>query len=67
MIFVNKRAVDIQSIVVDNVNMNDYPDFSDAYASEAYFFDGSELTESELETLQDSHGDLIHELAHETI
>ncbi len=33
MIFVNKRAVDVTSIVIDNVNMDDYPDFSDAYAS----------------------------------
>jgi len=61
-IIVNGKMVDPSTIEIDNVNMRDYPDFSDAYAVYAEFVDGTELTGKELYELDDTYRDLIHEL-----
>jgi hypothetical protein len=66
-VIVNGKPVDINSIEIDDVNMDDYPDFSDAYVIRATFEDGTDLTDTELEELQDEYSDLVHELAHESI
>ena len=49
---------------MENVDTRDYPDFCDAYASEAEFADGTSLTQAELETLTEKHG---NELAHASL
>jgi hypothetical protein len=66
-VIVNGKPVDINSIEIDDVNMYDYPDFSDAYVSHATFEDGTDLSDIELEELQQEYADLVHELAHESI
>jgi hypothetical protein len=49
---------------VDGVDVNDYPDFSDAYFDEAFYEDtGDALTEEELEQLSSLHGDILNEMA----
>lgn len=61
---INDKKVSLGSVVMENVDTRDYPDFSDAYASEAEFEDGTSLTEAELETLTEKHG---NELAHTSL
>jgi hypothetical protein len=56
---INNKEVDLNSIEFDGIDMNDYPDFSDAYISAAGFQDGTQLTVDELEMLQeDLHWEL---------
>ena len=61
---INGKQVVRSSVVMENVDTRDYPDFCDAYASEAEFADGTSLTQAELETLTEKHG---NELAHASI
>jgi hypothetical protein len=61
-IIVNGKMVDPSTIEIDDIDMRDYPDFSDAHSVYAEFVDGTELTDEELEKLDDEHRDLIHEL-----
>ena len=56
-----QKCVDVGSIEIDGINTRDYPDFSDAYVSAAKWNDGTDLTEAELDELQDQHGDLVYE------
>ena len=56
---INNKIVDRSSIVFDGIDMNDYPDFCDAYILKANFQDGIELSVDELEMLQeDLHWEL---------
>ena len=50
---------DLEDIVFDDVNYLDYPDFSDAYISEATIY-GRELTEDELDWVNEQT-DFVHE------
>ena len=61
-IIVNGKMVDPSTIEIDNIDMRDYPDFSDAYPVYAEFVDGTELTDEELEKLDGEHRDLIYDL-----
>jgi hypothetical protein len=55
----------ITDVEVEDVFGWDYPDFSDAYISRAFWADtGKELTEEELDELNDNHRDFVHEKAH---
>ena len=56
----------ITDFEIEDIDMKDYPDFSDAYISDATWIDtGEALTEGELDKLNDEHSDLVNELAHE--
>jgi hypothetical protein len=59
------KLVDYGSIEIDDVDPNDYPDFSDAYISAAKYTNGKDLTDTELEQFQDDNYDLVNDLAHE--
>lgn len=49
------KQLDHKSIIVDNIDMRDYPDFVDAFIANAYYTDGIQLTDAELDELnQDS-------------
>ena len=51
----------IVNIVMENVDMRDYPDFCDSYVESAEYADGTPLTEYECEELTEVHGnDLAH-------
>lgn len=61
------RIVDMGSIEVDGVDMDDYPDFSDAYIAYAEFEDGTPLSEDELMRLGEENYGLVNDLAHESL
>jgi hypothetical protein len=64
---INGKEIDMRSLEVDGVDSRDYPDFSDAYISYALFIDGSELSDEEMDQLNDEHGDLVHDLAYDSL
>ena len=55
-----KKVVDLE---VDGVDSRDYPDFCDAYFSNACYEDGTPLTDDELERLNDLASDVLWEMA----
>jgi hypothetical protein len=59
-----KNVVDLQ---VDGVDSSDYPDFSDAYFSSGFYEDGTPLTEDELNRLADLAGDVLWEMAYDSL
>ena len=44
----------MKNIEIDNINMNDYPDFVDAYIIYAEDDNGTPLTDTELDQLNES-------------
>jgi hypothetical protein len=64
-IMLNGKQVDVNSIEVDGIDRSDYPDFSDAFISKAFFVDGTELSDVEVQQLESENYGLAHELAHE--
>lgn len=66
MKFDRMRGIQIEEI--EGIEFDDYPDFCDAYAVSAYWEDtGEELTDEELEILNDDHNDLVHEATYDKI
>jgi hypothetical protein len=59
-----KKVIDLE---VDGVDGSDYPDFSDAYFSYGCYEDGTPLTEDELNKLTDLAGDVLWEMAYESL
>jgi len=59
-----KKVVDLE---VDGVDSRDYPDFSDAYFSGGCYDDGTPLTDDELIQLADLSGDVLYEMAFESL
>jgi hypothetical protein len=53
--------IDEASIILDDINTRDYPDFSDAYISYAEFKDGTPLTDEQLDELN-RDSSFIHEM-----
>jgi hypothetical protein len=66
-VMINGKQVDLRSIELDGVESWDRPDYADAYASAATFTDGTALTDDELDTLSDQHGDIINMRAHDML
>tara|TARA_R110000868_G_scaffold136447_1_gene349434 strand:+ start:30428 stop:30640 length:213 start_codon:yes stop_codon:yes gene_type:complete len=52
IVFINGKEVDLKSIEFDGIDYKDYPDFCDAYISNAQFKDETDLSIQELEQLQ---------------
>lgn len=59
--------IDHGSIEIEGIDMNDYPDFVDAYIAAANFDDGTPLTDEELNQLNDEMADEIHDLAYQSL
>ena len=59
-----KKVVDLE---VDGVDSGDYPDFCDAYFSSGCYEDGTPLTDDELNQLTDLAGDVLFEMAFESL
>jgi hypothetical protein len=53
--------VDTSTLVVDGLDTGDYPDFCDAYFSEGFYLDGTELPDDALETLTEDK-ELLHQI-----
>ena len=47
------KEIDISSIEIEDIKYWDYPDFVDAFVSKAFFKDGEELTEEELQEINE--------------
>lgn len=59
MFFKNRTVVDIE---IEDIDPRDYPDFCDAYVSHAVWEDtGVELTDEELNELNDQCSDQVYE------
>jgi hypothetical protein len=59
--------VSYNSLQVEGVDTKDYPDFCDCWIAYGEWTDGTPLTESELEGIQEEYSDLAYELAIDTI
>jgi hypothetical protein len=66
-VIIGGKEVDVGSIEIDGIDRSDYPDFADAYVDSASFVDGSELSESQLESLQDLYNDVVYEIIIDTV
>tara|TARA_B100000927_G_C16453596_1_gene464893 strand:+ start:862 stop:1074 length:213 start_codon:yes stop_codon:yes gene_type:complete len=55
----NLKVIDVE---IENVDMKDYPDFCDAYISEAKFTNGKSLDDEQLVELQEQNPDEFSEL-----
>jgi hypothetical protein len=61
----NGKPVDTRSIEIDGIDMNDYPDFVDAYITYAEYEDGTPLTDQELHDFEAENYGLVGELIHD--
>lgn len=59
----NDKLVDKDSIVVGGVTRQDAPEFANAYFTFAKFDDGTELQPDELDQLTDQYGEMLNDLA----
>jgi hypothetical protein len=66
-VMIDGKLVDIFSIEVSNISLDDYPDFSDAYAANAQFMDGTELTDEQLAMLDDQYPDVVRNAAEDSL
>ena len=55
---------DLDMVEIEDVNIKDYPDFSDAFFSYAEI-NGRPLTDEELDNLTDNYPDELNQMAHE--
>jgi len=62
-ITINGKPVDAKSIEVE-FERRDFPDFT-AYATYAEFTDGVELTDNELDILDNEYGDVLYDIAYD--
>lgn len=63
----NIKEINIKSLVVEEVDMRDYPDFCDAFFSYAETVDGRKLSDAELESLTLDNPELVLEAAHQSL
>lgn len=64
---VDGKEVDLNSIEIAGVDMNDYPDFCDAYIESMNFMDGTPLTERQIEDFSDYNPEIVSQKAHNTL
>ena len=64
-IIINSKEIDINSLVIEDVHRNDYPEFCDAFIGEGKDINGNSLNGKELEELENSYPALINQLATE--
>jgi len=63
----NEKLINLNSIEVAGLDMNDYPDFADAYVEAAAYLDGTALSDDELDALQDEYPAEIHSIILDSI
>ena len=61
------RGCTVVDATVDGIDMQDYPDFCDAYFDSACYEDGTALTDDELIELTDNNSDALHEMVYDSI
>ena len=63
----NNKLINLNSIAVAGLDMNDYPDFADAYVEAATYLDGTALTNDELDALKDEYSSEVHSIVLQSI
>jgi hypothetical protein len=59
---------EVTNVSIDGVKNDDYPDFCDAYFDHAEWEDtGIPLSDDDLNELTEIYGDVINEMAHESV
>jgi hypothetical protein len=66
-ISLNGKAVDRSSLEIDGVHRWDHPDYADAYFSYGEYTDGTPLGDEELEALTSEYGDILNQMAHDSM
>ena len=61
------KLEDLDDYSIDGVDPKDFPDFSDAFLGEATTKDGHELTDEELDYIQNAYPDWINEQAFQSL
>lgn len=61
------KQVDVSSLVIEGIDRTDYPDFCDAYFSYGRYYDGTQLTDKELDTLKQENLELFYNLIGEAL
>jgi len=59
------NVLEIDDVQIEGIDTRDYPDFCDAFIAAATWKSGKELTEEELDDLNDNHRDFVYELVWE--
>ena len=67
MDLIDLDVVDLSSLQIEGIYVDDYPDFCDAYFSEGKRLDGTQLSDDELEQLTEDFPFTLHEMALNTI
>lgn len=63
MISVNFDINKLEDVEINDIDMNDYPDFCDAFISYATY-EGRELTDEELDWIQENYSNYVNEKIH---
>ena len=58
---------DLRDVTVDGICMDDYPDFVDAYISEATDANGNLLSDEQLEELTNDNSEFVQQMAHDEV
>jgi len=51
----------LRDIEVDGIDPKDYPDFSDAFIASACWLNGDDLTDEEIDELNDDYRDFVYD------
>jgi len=58
-----KKEIDYSTIEIYDIDFRDYPDFCDAHIGYALYIDGDEVSDEDLEILNEEMRDYINEVA----
>jgi hypothetical protein len=67
MDLIDLDVVDLSSLQIEGIYLDDYPDFCDAYFSEGKRKDGTQLTDEELDGITEDYPFMLHEMAMDAI
>ena len=59
--------IDLSSLEIDGIFMDDYPDFCDAYFNSGSYKDGELISQEDLDQLSDTQRELLHNLIFERL
>ena len=60
------KTIDFGSLIIEDIDTSDYPDFCDAFVASGLYTDGTPLTDEDLDKLNDDTC-LLHELVWATL
>lgn len=66
-VVINNKPVNMNSLEFDDIFKWDAPDFCDAYVDYAEFEDGTELTEDEIELMEDKFYSEVREALYNSL